>query len=85
MSPKPTLTRAAFDQIVAEQQELVRLANELELQLYRLGEQVPPSAERIADCQQAAGNLVGLLRQALFRQDQQILPLLESWISSTGS
>lgn len=85
MSQEPALTRAAFEQIVAEHHELIRLANELEFQLYRLGEQTPPPADRIAECQQAAGGLISRLRHALFRQDQQVLPLLEraAGLSST--
>lgn len=79
MTSEPPFTRAAFDQLVAEHQELIRLANELELQLYRLGERAAP--DRVAECQQAAGSLIGRLRQTLFRHDQQVLPLLESWIS----
>lgn len=85
MNQQPALTRAAFDQIVAEQQELIRLANELEFQLYRLGEQSTPSAAHVADAQQAAGQLIALLRHSLFRQDQQILPLLESLTTPAAS
>ncbi len=76
MSPTPTLPRADFEQLLAGHQELVRLANELEYQLYRLGESAAP--ERITDCQQAAGVLIGQLRAVLFRHDQQVLPILDA-------
>jgi hypothetical protein len=48
--------------------------NDLELHLYRLGE---VQDERVAACQQSAGALIGLLRDLLFRYDQEVLPILE--------
>lgn len=78
MNQTPTLHRADFDELVAEHQRLIHLANELEYQLYRLGDQA--TAEHVTDCQQAASALIGLLRNTLFRHDQQMLPLLESLI-----
>jgi len=77
MKPVPSLTREAFDELIREHHALVHLANELELQLYHIGDQHPPSAERIAACQQAAGDLISRLRQTLFRFDQQVYPLLD--------
>jgi hypothetical protein len=75
MNTAPSVGRADFERLVAEHQELIRLANELEYQLYRLGE--VPADERVTDCQQAGGRLLGLLRNVLFRHDQHILPLLD--------
>jgi len=76
MSAPPRFDRAAFDRLVADHQEAVRLANELEYQLYRLGELA--DADRAAPFQRAGGELIGLLRNLLFRHDQQVLPLLEA-------
>jgi hemerythrin-like domain-containing protein len=77
MSHEPPVSRQAFDELIREHQMLVHLTNELELRIYSLGEQDAPSRERVAECQQAAGRLIGQLRQTLFRFDQQIYPLLE--------
>jgi hypothetical protein len=72
----PTLARADFEQLLAAHQRLIELANDLEYQVYRLGE--VPGNERVTECQRAAGALVGLLRDVLFRHDQQVLPLLDA-------
>lgn len=69
------ISRNEFDALLAEHQQLIELANDLELHLYRLGEEPPD--ERVAQCQQAAGALIGALRNMLFHQDQTVLPLLE--------
>lgn len=69
------ISREEFESLVTEQQQLIELANDLELQLYRLGDEPPD--ERVAQCQQAAGTLIGKLRNALFHQDQTVLPLLD--------
>jgi hypothetical protein len=69
------MTRAEFEQILEEQRGLVELANELEYRLYLLG-QGPADAPAVA-CQQAGGALLGALRDFLFRQDQQVLPVLD--------
>lgn len=82
MSLASPLSRADFESLLAEQQQLIRLTNQLEYQLYRLGE-LPPD-ERVSECQQAGGTLIGLLRNVLFRNDQQILPLLDSLTTSNG-
>jgi hypothetical protein len=76
MSVPPSLTRAEFERLVAEHEELIRLANELEYQLYRLAG--ARDEERVTECQQAGGALIGHLRGLLFRHDQQILPILEA-------
>jgi hypothetical protein len=79
MTEGMTLDRADFDQLVAEHRQLIRLTNELEFQLYQMGE--APGPEQVKECRQAAGALIGLLRQVLFRHDQQVLPLLEGPIA----
>jgi hypothetical protein len=75
MTAPPTLSRADFAQLLAAHQRLIELANEVEYQLYRLGE--VSADQRVADCQQATGSLLGLVRDVLFRHDQQVLPLLD--------
>jgi len=77
MKPVPSLTREAFDELIREHHALVHLANELELQLYQLGDHNSPPAEHITACQQAAGELISQLRAMLFRFDQQVYPLLD--------
>jgi hypothetical protein len=75
MTGAEPLQRRDFDQLVAEHQQLIRLANELEFQLYQMGD--APGPEQVAECRQTAGDLISLLRHVLFRHDQQVLPLLE--------
>jgi Hemerythrin HHE cation binding domain len=69
------ITRDEFDSLLAEHQQLIELANDLELCLYRLGESPPD--ENVAKCQQSAGTLIGVLRNMLFHQDQTVFPLLD--------
>ena len=76
MSATSTIRREDFELLIDEHRQLIRLANELECQLYRLGEAT--TADHVSECQQAAGRLLGLLRTHLFRHDQQVLPLVES-------
>jgi hypothetical protein len=76
MSHSSALSRADFEHLLGEQHQLIELSNQLEYHLYRLGE-LPPN-ERVTECQQAGGTLIGLLRKVLFRNDQQIFPLLDS-------
>jgi hypothetical protein len=76
LNPVPKLGREDFDQLVAEHQRLIHLANDLEYQLYWLGE----SPEHVTACQQAGGALIDLLRHVLFRHDQQVLPVLETLV-----
>jgi len=80
--PPPSFSRAAFGQLLGAHQQLIDLANDLEYQLHRLGEQQVGSPA--AACQQAAGALLGRLRDVLFRHDQQVLPLLDA-LSAEGS
>jgi hypothetical protein len=75
MTAQP-LTRAEFETLLEEQQALIGLMNDLEYQLYCLGER--PAAEGVSECRLAAGALIGALRPFLYRQDQQVLPLLEA-------
>jgi hypothetical protein len=82
MSAVPTFLRADWERLVAEHREAIRLVNQLEFQVYSLGE-VPPHP-RVAEIQQAAGALIGLLRGLLFRHDQQVLPVLEA-LSQAGA
>jgi hypothetical protein len=69
------MTRADFEALLAEQERLVELCNELEYRLYQLGQD---AGEPATACQQAGGALVGALRDHLFRQDQQVLPVLDA-------
>jgi hypothetical protein len=78
MSPTICVRRQDFGQLVDEHRQLIHLTNELELQLYRLGDGAAP--EQINECRQIAGNLIALLRTNLFRHDQEVLPVLESLI-----
>jgi hypothetical protein len=73
---QPRFSRADFDQLLAQQQQLIELSNELEYRLYRMGEAPPDSPAQA--CQQAGGALLGVLRTFLFRQDQQVLPVLDA-------
>jgi hypothetical protein len=75
MNP-PSFLRADFDQLLAQQERLIGLTNELEYRLHCVAE-VPP-VEEIQACQQAAGMLISALREFLFRQDQKVLPVLEA-------
>ena len=77
MTEVPPLSRSAFDELIREHQKMVRLANQLELSTYALGAHDPPSREDVAATQQAAGQLIGQLRQTLFRLDQEVYPILE--------
>lgn len=72
----PALTPADFAQLLVEHRQLIDLANELELSLYRIGDQA--NVENVQQLQQTAGALIGLLRHVLFHHDQQVLPALEA-------
>ena len=78
MTDVPAITRTNFEQLVAEHQEVIRLANELEYQLYCLGEN--HGADGVNACQQAGGSLLAALRKLLFRHDQQVLPVLDTLV-----
>ena len=82
MTTPASITRDSFDRLLADHQELIRRANTLEHSLYCIGEAA--SAENVADCQQAAGTLIELLRNVLYRHDQQVLPHLESHLRDTS-
>jgi hypothetical protein len=67
---------ADFQQLLEDQQALIELMNDLEYRLYQLGEARPDSPA--GEFREAAGALIGRLRRALFRQDQQVLPILQA-------
>jgi hypothetical protein len=73
------VTRDEFDTLVQEQQTLIRLVNDLEYQLYRVGDAA--AAVGVDECRQSAGVLIGALRSFLYRLDQQVLPLLETGLA----
>jgi hypothetical protein len=77
------LSRDDFEGLLAEHQQLIDLANDLELCLYQLGDS-PPDV-RVAQCRQAAGTLIGVLRSMLFRQDQVVMPLLDRMTESVSA
>jgi hypothetical protein len=79
MNTAPPFSRAEFEHLLAEHEQLIAAANALEFQLHRLGGLAPDA--RVSACQQAGGDLIRLLRDALFRQDQQVLPLLEALLA----
>ena len=69
-------TRGDFENLLAEHLSLIELANDLEYRLHALaGGQTEGALQAL---QQAAGALVTTLRAHLFRQDQVVLPLVES-------
>ena len=83
MDPAHRPTRAEFESLVSGEQEVVRLVNRLEYALYLLGERADP--DRVTECQQAAGALIGTLRPFLFQLDQRIFPLLDEMTAGEGS
>jgi hypothetical protein len=82
MTMEQIISRADFDRLVAEHRQLIQLTNDLEFQLYQMGD--APRPEQAAECRQAAGTLIGNLRNFLFRYDQQILPILETRVRDGG-
>jgi hypothetical protein len=79
VTPQP-LTRAEFNALLEEQQALIGLVNDLEYRLYSLGDTF--TQESVNECRQSAGTLVGALRSFLYRQDQQVLPIVEASVES---
>jgi hemerythrin-like domain-containing protein len=77
MIPSVQLTREDLDVLLSEHRRLIQLTNELEYCLYRVGS---PDEPAVRDCQEAAGTLIGCLRDHLFRHDQQVLPALEALV-----
>lgn len=80
MNQMPEYHRGQFETLLADHQRLIELINALELKLYSLGEapeQSPPQ-----ECQQAGGLLISQLRSLLFRWDQEVLPLLDTFTST---
>ena len=75
-SSLPEFPRSDFDQLLAEHQRLIALANEVEFCLHALAAGV--SDETLPVLQQSTGDLVRGLRLYLFRQDQQVLPVVDA-------
>jgi len=76
MMTAPPFHREQFDLLLKDQLEVVESINQLEYRLYQMGEAPPESPA--AECQVAAGVLIGQLRKLLFRWDQEVLPALEA-------
>lgn len=83
MKKLPSFTPAEWQRLLADHQQLIHLANDLEFHLYQLGG--VPAPEHITACQQAAGTLIGKLRETLFRHDQQVFPILETLVQANDS
>jgi hypothetical protein len=82
MTATPAISRSDFDQAVRAHLYLIELTNELE---YRLHAQAgDPAANDVQALQQAAGAVVAALRTHLFRQDQVVLPILETLARADG-
>jgi hypothetical protein len=75
-TPLPEIQRSDFEQLLDEHQRLVGLANDVEFCLHSLAG--GGSEEAIHALQLSTGSLVRLLRQYLFRQDQQVLPVIDT-------
>jgi hypothetical protein len=75
MRPGVHLTREEFDYLLSEHRRLIHLTNQLEYCLYQIG---TPDDPAVRECQQAAGALIGCLRDLNFRHDQQVFPALEA-------
>jgi hypothetical protein len=69
------LTQAQFDDLLSAHRRLIDLTNHLEYCLYRID---VPDKPAMSECQQAAGTLIGCLRDLMFRHDQQVFPVLEA-------
>jgi hypothetical protein len=72
-------SRDKLDHLLAEHRRVVHLMNDLEYHLYQIGEPAEPA---VRECQQAAGALIGCLRDLLFRHDQEVFPALESVLTA---
>ncbi len=72
----PEFQREEFDQLLEEHQRLIAQVNEVEFHLHTLSGGV--SEEHVQALQQATGDLLALLRTYLFRQDQQVLPIVDA-------
>ena len=78
----PSFSRSQFEHQLADHRALIELINDLEYRVYALGE--GNSSEEVTACQQSAGALIGALRTYLFRQDQQVLPVLDTLAGNQG-
>jgi hypothetical protein len=75
-TPLPEFERSDFEQLLDEHQHLIALANDVEFCLHALAGGA--GEEAIQSLQHSTGSLVRLLRQYLFRQDQQVLPVVDA-------
>ena len=57
---------------------MIHLANDLEYRLYCMG---AADEAAVRECQQAAGALIGCLREHLFRNDQEVFAALEALLT----
>jgi hypothetical protein len=80
MNPTMSFSRADFESLLDQHRQLIDLTTDLEYQMYCLAEL--RADERVSDCQRAGGSIIGVLRDFLFRQDQQVMPLIESALRS---
>jgi hemerythrin-like domain-containing protein len=80
MNPGVRLTREGLDRLLSEHRRLIHLTNDLEYHLYRMG---AANEAAVSECQQAAGALIGCLRDHLFRNDQEVFPVLEALLTSS--
>ncbi len=77
MTPSlPEFLRSDFEQLLDQHQRLIALANDVEFSLHALAGGA--TEETIGALQQTAGTLVSALRNYLFRQDQQVLPIVDA-------
>lgn len=74
-NPVPGFSREDFESLLEEHQRLVALANEVEFYLHVLAG--GSKEDTLQALQQSTGSLVSGLRTYLFRQDQQVLPLID--------
>jgi len=79
MKPGLQLTHEEFDFLLSEHRRLLHLTNHLEYCLYQIG---APEDPAVRECQQAAGALIGCLRDLAFRHDQQVFPVLEALLTA---
>jgi hypothetical protein len=76
------LGRGQFEQLLAEHERLIDQVNEAELRLHALAE--GPGEGRLEAMQQATGDLLKMLRDHLFRQDQVVLPAIDGLTRASG-
>lgn len=80
MDKIPEYDRSQFEHLLADHLRMIELVNALELKLYSLGD--TPEHSPTQECQQAGGLLISQLRSLLFRWDQEVLPLLDTFATT---